>query len=133
MDKLIAGKGSFSLLSITKGGTDSGFAVCCENCGRVILNHARITDGATVYTVGTDCAKTLCDEPGRKSAKGFELWQKRIEFYTNQDASIIFRKKQGVPAHWVEVLQPIGGGKFLSIDWLKDHHGTFPASMLSAV
>jgi len=131
MQHLISKKGSFSLLSISRNGVEDGQAQCCQNCERVILNFAEISDGQNTYIVGTECAKTLCNEEGRKTAKGFELWQKRMAFYTDQDPAIIFRKSRRAPDHWIEVVQPRRNGSLMGIDWMKDHHGTFPLSMLA--
>lgn len=51
----------YELLEVSKLGTESGTALTCEDCGRVIFNFAVIKgkkDGRT-YTVGLTCVKKL--------------------------------------------------------------------------
>lgn len=51
---------SYKVLSITKGGIESGNACSCDNCGRLIVNMASIQNQQGVkYIVGLDCVKKL--------------------------------------------------------------------------
>jgi hypothetical protein len=50
--------------SISRKGIEGAeIAFCCENCGKIIINYATVTDGQKSYIIGLDCKKTLIDKP----------------------------------------------------------------------
>jgi hypothetical protein len=56
---------NLKVLTISRKGMfdESAMVFCCDNCGRVIVNYAEVTDGEKMYTIGLDCKKTLIDKP----------------------------------------------------------------------
>lgn len=51
---------TYRVISIQRPGIETGVAVACQNCGKVIVNTATIQNAAAdTFTVGLDCLKTL--------------------------------------------------------------------------
>ena len=53
---------NLKLISIHRQTLESGTPICCENCGKGILNFAKVTDGSKNFYIGLDCKKTLIDK-----------------------------------------------------------------------
>lgn len=131
--KHLAGK--LKLIEVHRPGIENGIAQCCENCGRTILNFAKVEHDGKMYTIGTECAKTLCDKDGAKDAKGYELWRERIEFFTKQPFEFRFvpnpinKDYVDVEAFMVKPRFSMDK-KWYFVDTLKDKKHTFPKILL---
>lgn len=57
-------KQEYELISVTRQGMESGTALVCEDCGRVIFNFAVIRgkEDGKKYTVGLTCVKKLLNK-----------------------------------------------------------------------
>lgn len=135
MQKLKHLAGKLKLIEVHRPGIENGIAQSCENCGRTILNFATVEHDSKKYTIGTECAKTLCDKDGAKDAKGYELWRERIEFFTKQPFEFRFEKHDTNPEYinvFAFMVRPRVSmeKKWYLIDALKDKKQSFPQIML---
>ncbi len=128
-------QGKLKLIEVHRPGIENGIAQSCENCGRTILNFAKVEHDGKKYTIGTECAKTLCDKDGAKDAKGYEIWRERIEFFTKQPFDFRF-ERHDVNEDYINVLafmvrpRVSMEKKWYLIDTLRDKKQTFPKIML---
>ena len=54
---------NLTVISISRKGIfDSENVFCCDNCGKIIVNYATVTDGEKKYIIGLDCKKNLIDK-----------------------------------------------------------------------
>ena len=50
---------NLTVISISRKGIfESQNTFCCDNCGKLIINYATVTDGENKYIIGLDCKKT---------------------------------------------------------------------------
>lgn len=77
---------NLTVISISRKGIfDTQNAFCCDNCGKVIINYATVTDGQKKYIIGLDCKKNLIDKQiladlkSENHEKQYEAKQKRAE------------------------------------------------------
>ena len=54
---------NLTVISISRKGIfEAENVFCCDNCGKVIVNYATVTDGEQKYIIGLDCKKNLIDK-----------------------------------------------------------------------
>ena len=64
-----------SVISIHRQTIEDATAICCDNCGKTIINFAKVTDGSKIYSIGLDCKKSLID---KKTIENMDEYEAKI-------------------------------------------------------
>ena len=49
------------LISVHRQILENATPICCDNCGKTIINFAKVTNEKDVFRIGLDCKKKLID------------------------------------------------------------------------
>ena len=52
---------NLKVISIHRQILENAMPICCDNCGKTIINFAKVTNEKDVFRIGLDCKKKLID------------------------------------------------------------------------
>ena len=64
------------LVSIHRQTIENATPICCENCGKGIINFAIVTNNERNFYIGLDCKKTLIDSERLKNLTSDDFMEK---------------------------------------------------------
>lgn len=57
----LSGK-ELTLISVHRQTLENATPICCDNCGKPIINFAKVSNNNEVFLIGLDCKKKLIDK-----------------------------------------------------------------------
>jgi hypothetical protein len=76
---------NLKVISIHRQILENATPICCDNCGKTLINFAKVTNEKDVFRIGLDCKKKLIDKQifadlkSENHVKQYEAKQKRAE------------------------------------------------------
>ena len=70
---------SLKVISIHRQILENATPICCDNCGKTIINFAKVTNEKDVFRIGLDCKKKLIDNKSISNLNEYEAKEYKRE------------------------------------------------------
>ena len=67
------------LISVHRQILENATPICCDNCGKTIINFAKVTNEKDVFRIGLDCKKKLIDNKSISNLNEYEAKEYKRE------------------------------------------------------
>ena len=70
---------NLKVISIHRQILENATPICCDNCGKTIINFAKVTNEKDVFRIGLDCKKKLIDNKSISELNEYEAKEYKRE------------------------------------------------------